>query len=163
MNRMGRYPIPPVAVLLAVMLAGAAATAQETDRGRALDEQLGRIFGVGEYAVPRFGPARWLPDGAAYTTVERSADRADARDIVRYDAVSGARSILIAGAQLMPADAKAPLSIDDYAWSAGRPAAARVHQYETGVAPEHARRLLGLRYREREAPAAWRTARPSPR
>src|SRR6185295_15879711 len=64
-----------------------------------------------------FGPARWLPDGASYTTVERSADQRGASEIVRYDAKSGARSILVSAAQLTPKGRPAPLAIDDYAWS----------------------------------------------
>jgi hypothetical protein len=48
--------------------------AQQDPRG-ALDAQIGRIFQSPDYQVPRFGPARWLPDGTAYTTVEKSPDR----------------------------------------------------------------------------------------
>ena len=91
--------------------------AQPAETRRRLDEQIGQIFASGTYAVPRFGPARWLADGTAYTTVEKSADRDDAWDIVRYDAATGARTILIAGTRLLPPGAKSPLSIDDYAWS----------------------------------------------
>jgi dipeptidyl-peptidase-4 len=91
--------------------------AQPAETHRRLDEQIGRIFASGTYTVPRFGPARWLADGTAYTIVEKSAERDDARDIVRYDAATGARTVLIAGTRLVPPGAKSPLSIDDYAWS----------------------------------------------
>jgi dipeptidyl-peptidase-4 len=106
-----------IIAVLAAVLACVGIEAQQLDRARALDEQIGRIFQTREYEVPRFGPARWLPDGVAYSTVERSADRADARDIVRYDAVTGARTILIAGSRLVPPGRSAPLDIDDYTWS----------------------------------------------
>ena len=36
---------------------------------------------------------------------------------MRYDAATGARTVLIAGTRLVPPGAKSPLSIDDYAWS----------------------------------------------
>jgi dipeptidyl-peptidase-4 len=117
MSRMGRYPIPLAVALWAVILTGAAVHAQQGDRVRTLDDQIGRIFQANEYAVPRFGPARWLPDGTAYSTVERSADRKDAWDIVRYDAGTGARSILVAGSRLVPPGADKALEIDDYRWS----------------------------------------------
>src|SRR5712691_9859630 len=102
---------------VAVAVAGAAPQAQQTDRGRALDEQIGRIFQARDYEVPRFGPARWLPDGTAYSTVERAADRAGGWDLVRYDAGTGARTILVAGSRLIPPGRTAALEIDDYAWS----------------------------------------------
>ena len=49
--------------------------------------------------------------------MEPSATNKDARDIVRYEAANGARSVLIAAASLVPAGASAPLRIDDYTWS----------------------------------------------
>jgi dipeptidyl-peptidase 4 len=100
-----------------VMLIAAAPHAQQGDRAAVLDARLQRIFESADFQVPRFGPARWLADGTAYTTVERSVERADAWDIVRYDTATGARSILIAGSRLVPTGAKTPLSIDNYSWS----------------------------------------------
>jgi dipeptidyl-peptidase-4 len=90
--------------------------AQQTDRAKALDDRIARIFDAREYEVPRFGPARWLPDGLAYSTVERANGGAGA-DIVRYEAASGARTIVVAASRLVPPDKGAPLDIDDYAWS----------------------------------------------
>jgi dipeptidyl-peptidase 4 len=93
------------------------ASAQQSDRERALYEQLDRVFAARQYTVPRFGPARWLSDGTSYTTVEPSKDLAGASDIVRYEAATGARRVLIAGSRLVPPGASAPLDIDDYDWS----------------------------------------------
>lgn len=101
-------------LVLAVLTAPTAA--QEVDRRQALDVQLERIFD-GAYDVPRFGPARWLPDGTGYTSVERSHSSGGGRDIVRYDAASGARQVLIPGSRLVPPGTTSPLSIADYAWS----------------------------------------------
>jgi dipeptidyl-peptidase 4 len=110
------------AAACAVVLWGVAAPAQHDERLRALEEQIGRIFQAKAYDPPRFGPTRWLRDGAAYTTVERSPESQEMRDIVRYDAVTGARQVLVAGSQLTPRDPKRPkpgaLAIDDYTWSA---------------------------------------------
>jgi dipeptidyl-peptidase-4 len=102
-------------VFVALLLTATAA-AQQSDRAQQLYAQIDRIFSSSDYQVPRFGPARWLAGGTAYTTVEPSAD-GTARDIVRYDAATGARSVLIAGSRLVPPGAKAALDIDDYAWS----------------------------------------------
>lgn len=91
--------------------------ARQDDRVRTLDEQIGRIFDANEYAVSRFGPARWRPDGASYTTVEASASPRGASDFVRNDAATGAREVLVAGTRLVPAGQASALSVDDYAWS----------------------------------------------
>ena len=112
MKRHLRLPL----LVLAVALAAASLAAQQIDRAKALDDQLGQIFSAAAYQVPRFGPARWLPDGSWYTTVERSAD-GNGRDIVRYDAATGARSVLISSKQLMPTGVSQPLAIDNYVWS----------------------------------------------
>ena len=106
----------PVAATVVALTFTIGAYAQPTDRARELYDQIGRIFESSDYQIPRFGPARWLPDGTAFTTLER-APSASSRDIVRYDAATGTRTVLIASARLTPPGANAPLEIDDYVWS----------------------------------------------
>src|ERR1043166_8016933 len=62
---------------------------QQPDVAATLRAQIDRIFTEHAYDAPRFGPARWLPDGTAYAIVERGDAGAE---IARYDAASGARS-----------------------------------------------------------------------
>jgi dipeptidyl-peptidase-4 len=102
----------------AIVFAGTVGYAQQTDRARVLDEQIDRIFKALACEAPRFGPARWLPGGTAYTILERSAGGTEGSEVVRYDAVTGARTVLVAAARLMPPGAQGRLDIDDYAWSA---------------------------------------------
>ncbi len=109
---------PALFITLAVLLLGGAASAQIDARWTALEQQIDRIYANNEYALPRFGPARWLGDGTAYTTVERASGDAGGADIVRYDAATGARSVLIAASQLIPTGAQKALGIADYVWSA---------------------------------------------
>jgi len=97
------------------LLACTAVPPQPAERASLLAAQIDRIFKADDYAAPRFGPARWLPAGDAYAIVERSAAGAE---IVRYEAATGARSVLVAAARLVPAGGKTGLDIDDYAWSA---------------------------------------------
>jgi dipeptidyl-peptidase-4 len=111
-NRYCRLPLALVSVAVAVV----AVSAQPSDRAKALDDQITQIFAANTYQVPRFGPARWLPDGSSYTTVEESAD-GNGRDIIRYDAASGARSVLISSKQLVAPGTSQPMSIDNYVWS----------------------------------------------
>jgi dipeptidyl-peptidase-4 len=75
-----------------------------------------RIFATRDFAPERFGPARWIENGAAYTTVEPVANGRGA-EIVRYETATGARSILVSARQLTPPGDSVPLAFDDYGWS----------------------------------------------
>lgn len=81
------------------------------------DSALKRIFASRYYAADRFGPARWIEDGKAYTTLERSEVTKGGFDIVRYDSKTGARSILIPAASFIAPGDTVPLSVDNYIWS----------------------------------------------
>lgn len=86
---------------------------------------LDRIFSDKEFKPETFGPARWLEDGAAYTTLEpapgaapgASAESPGVRELVRYDTASGRREVLVPAARLVPPGGSAPLEIADYSWS----------------------------------------------
>ena len=77
-----------------------------------------RIFGTRDFVPERFGPARWMENGAAYSTLERSADVQGAMDIVRYETASGSRSVMVSARQLVPPGRAEALGFDDYVWSA---------------------------------------------
>ena len=91
------------------------AAGQGLDRA-ALNAQIGRIFQDHAYDPPGFGPARWLPDGSGYSTVEASGTGGS--DLVRYDAATGERGVLVPGSRLVPPGRTTALSVNDYAWSA---------------------------------------------
>src|ERR1035438_2183852 len=82
-----------------------------------LTQTLNRIFGKHEFDAKTFGPARWIDDGKAYTTLEASEGNV-AKEIVRYDTASGARTVLVAASKLIPTPGAKPLEIENYAWSA---------------------------------------------
>ena len=99
-------------ILCAAVVATATLQAQQAVSARAaLEQQIDRIFKAREYDPPRFGPARWLPDGTAYAIVERPKGSANVSEIVRYEAATGSRSVLVPASRL-------PLDVEDYAWSA---------------------------------------------
>jgi dipeptidyl-peptidase 4 len=102
------------AAIVACALLAVSLVAQQDARWQALEAQIDRIYAQNEYTLPRFGPARWLADGVSYTTVERANGGSE---IIKYDAATGTRSVLISGAQLTPAGAQRPLNIADYVWS----------------------------------------------
>ncbi|MGH7594584.1 MAG: S9 family peptidase [Gemmatimonadales bacterium] len=78
---------------------------------------LHRIFASRDFVSDRFGPARWIEHGDAYTTVERSPAIRGGADIVRYATATGVRSEYVSAAQMTPPGATRPLAFDDYSWS----------------------------------------------
>ena len=77
---------------------------------------LERIYSTNEFRSQEYS-ARWLPDGSAYTMLEKSEKVPEGRDIVRHDARTGDREVMVSADELTPAGKSAPLAIDDYAWS----------------------------------------------
>jgi dipeptidyl-peptidase 4 len=77
-----------------------------------------RIFGSQEFRGGTFGPLAWLSDGVGYTTLERVSGNRPGRDIVRYDAETGLKTILVPASRLVPAGDSTPLDIEEYTWSA---------------------------------------------
>ena len=107
-----RFALSIVALILPAALPGQVP--------QAATEMLRRIFASRDFAPERFGPARWIENGAAYTTVEPSTTVAGASDIVRYETATGARSVLVSARQLIPSGDTTALAFDDYVWSADR-------------------------------------------
>jgi len=106
-----------------LLLAAAAAFAASPASNDALDAQLQRIFGKKEFEATRFGPFRWADGGKAFTILEApegapaEPEGKGAKDLVRYDALTGERRVLIPAARLSPGAGQPPLSIEDYAVS----------------------------------------------
>jgi dipeptidyl-peptidase-4 len=73
-----------------------------------------RIFNSNEFASKSFGPARWLEDGASYTTLETSEESQTTYELVKYDLASGNRTVLVDLGKVMP---EGQDSISGYAWS----------------------------------------------
>ena len=74
--------------------------------------ELSQIFGPDAIAAERAPAIRWIGD--AYSTLEKSTT-VDGRDLVRYDAATGKRSV-VARAEMLN-DGGKRLSIGGYAWS----------------------------------------------
>jgi dipeptidyl-peptidase-4 len=80
-----------------------------------IDADLERIFQQNDFAAERFGPASWTEKGE-YALLAPSAAVPGAQDIVRYDALSGSRSVLVAAEALRPRPEAPPLDIEAYSW-----------------------------------------------
>ena len=106
------------AFALALVVLTSTGTLARQDQSRTpLTQQIDRIMSTRTYATPRFGPARWVPGRAAYTTVEPAGSPGAGMDIVRYDAATGAREVIVPARLLTPTGAARGLAIDDYSWS----------------------------------------------
>ncbi len=77
---------------------------------------LEEIYRENAFRQKRFGPIRWMKDSESYSSIEKNPSL-DGHDIVRYEAVSGDRSVLISAEELIPAGASKPLEVADYQWS----------------------------------------------
>jgi dipeptidyl-peptidase-4 len=97
----------PSASLLALLCLSTSSAYAASDR---LD--LSRIFGPDAIAAERAPAIRWIGD--AYSTLEKSTT-VEGRDLVRYDAASGKRSV-VARAETLSEGGK-PLAIGGYEWS----------------------------------------------
>jgi len=74
------------------------------------------IFKENKYRQKGFGPVRWMKDNQGYSTLERN-QTVGGRDIVRYEAKSGKRSVVVSATQLIPIGEEKALAIRDYQWS----------------------------------------------
>ncbi len=74
--------------------------------------RLRSIFEARDFDARSF-QAVWLPDGTGYTTLEAPSGTS-ARELIRYDAASGDRTVLASLSNLTPSGASEPLSISGY-------------------------------------------------
>ena len=100
-----------------------------------LNQRLKRIYDSPAFAEKRFGPARWIRGGDAFTTLEDAPSSEGAQDIAEYDTATGKRSIRVSHSQLIPPKAGKALTVEDYQWDKDgnrlrRPDVKRVQQRE---------------------------------
>jgi dipeptidyl-peptidase 4 len=74
------------------------------------------IYKNHKYGQKGYGSVRWMKDNNGYSTLEMNS-RNGGQDIVRYDASSGKKTVLVSSGRLIPEGGTKPLSIADYRWS----------------------------------------------
>lgn len=80
------------------------------------DLKLADIYKNNTYRQQGYGQVRWMKDKMGYSTLESNSETGGT-DLVRYDAMSGDRSLLVSSEQLIPGGETTPLRIADYSWS----------------------------------------------
>jgi dipeptidyl-peptidase-4 len=106
--------VPTVVVQTIVVSFGAATLNAQSP---AATEVLRRAFLDQSFRAKTYGPVRWLDGGRSYTTLEPSAKSEAVLELVRYDASTGQREVLITDQELTAPGEKTPIHIEDYAWS----------------------------------------------
>src|SRR5690349_15238019 len=101
-------------LLLALCLTSRGVVGQTNTAPKAPDPGLltiDRLFHSGEFAERGYGGVQWADDGSSYLRLERSNGGSE---IVRYDAATGARSVVVATDRLRREDngAHRPLAVE---------------------------------------------------
>jgi dipeptidyl-peptidase 4 len=76
-----------------------------------------RIYGGGEFEAEHV-TVRWQTDRPGYLTLEHSAAPVGGQDIVEHDPKTGAKTVVVSAADLVPPGESSPLTIEGYAFSA---------------------------------------------
>ena len=100
---------------LLVLLLAAQFAAQQTAPS---DPSLLTINSVFTYRAQSLNAVQWQSDGSGYLALEPSASKRDAPDLVRTDAATGERTVLISAENLVPPGASAALVIEEFEVSA---------------------------------------------
>jgi dipeptidyl-peptidase-4 len=106
------WRIPAATIVLVLAALRPAASQAPSDPSLVTVE---RIYNTRDFQGERFGPVRWLDD-STYTAVEPSPDGRGTQ-LVRVDAASGRKSVLVDVGSLTPVGDSIPLDIEDYDWS----------------------------------------------
>jgi dipeptidyl-peptidase-4 len=78
------------------------------------DPSLLTVDSIFTYRTRSLGPVRWQEDGSGYIALEPSPTKTAAVDMVRYDALTGERTVKVSADKLTPAGAPEPLSVEEF-------------------------------------------------
>src|SRR5436305_1308830 len=99
------------ALLIALLLVAPLAGQQQA---RQSEPELLTLDTVFTYQPRSLGPFQWQEDGSGYLMLEPSASGKGGADIVRYDARTGAKSILVSAEKLVPQNESTPLTVEQF-------------------------------------------------
>src|SRR2546428_4080611 len=108
MNRISK----PLAILLVLLLSALAAYAQQP--AKQTEPGLLTLESVFTYRAQTLDALQWQEDGSGYLVLEPSPGKENALNIVRYDATSGDKTILVPAERLLPTGASSPLVVEHF-------------------------------------------------
>lgn len=97
--------------------APSATTAIQTAQQVPAESPLLTVDSIFTYRSRSLGPVQWQQDGSSYLALEPFANQKEFLDIVRYDAVSGERTIKVPVETLTPAGASSPILVEEFTLS----------------------------------------------
>lgn len=101
-----------IASVAFMAFSGILTKAQESQNKLTLED----IYKNRKYSQQGYGQVRWMKDSKGYSTIEFNREKGFS-DIVKYDAATGEKSILIPSGRLIPEGRSKPLAVADYIWS----------------------------------------------
>jgi dipeptidyl-peptidase-4 len=106
------------ALLISLAVLALAGFSGLTEGGAQTDDPslltLDRLFSSPEFRAEGLRPVKWLKDGSAYLALEDSKAGPGEQELVRHDAASGARTVVISSENLILPGQPRPMRIDDY-------------------------------------------------
>src|SRR5499427_1809111 len=100
-------------IVLALIISSWVIAAQAQQTATQADPSTLTLDNVFTYRAQALNALKWEAGGKGYLVLEDSG-KGEAQDIVRYDAATGQRSILVAASKLVPTGAATPLVVEDF-------------------------------------------------
>jgi dipeptidyl-peptidase-4 len=100
-------------IILLLILSSWAIAAQAQQTATQTDPSRLTLDTVFTYRAEAPNELKWEAGGKGYLVLE-PAGKSEAQDIVRYDAATGQRSVLVAASKLVPSGVSAPLVIEEF-------------------------------------------------
>ena len=104
-------------LILALLLLLLAIPAAAQQAPATSDPTLLTVDSILTFQTRSLGPVQWQENGSGYLALEPAPNHQGAVDIVRYDALSGERTIKVAADKLIPTGAQAPLVVEDFVFT----------------------------------------------
>ncbi|MBI3423025.1 MAG: S9 family peptidase [Acidobacteria bacterium] len=104
-------------ILLFTLLIAAPLLAQQAQPARQADASVLTLDTIFSYSPRGLGWHQWQADGRGYLMLEPSAAGKGGMDITRYDATTGAKTVLVSADKLIPPGVTSPLNIEEFTLS----------------------------------------------
>jgi dipeptidyl-peptidase-4 len=85
-----------------------------SQQGGQSESRLVTLETLSSFQAKRLGPVQWQADGKGYLVLEPSPNRKDVPEIARYEATTGAKTVLVSADTLTPPGASSPLAVEEF-------------------------------------------------